>query len=47
MKLKYILPKKILKNSDFIDPNLVLVFNKKNIVLMIILHLYKLNTQIY
>lgn len=45
MNLKYILLKKILKNSDFVDLNSIIIFNKK-IVHVIISYIYKSNTQV-
>lgn len=43
---KYVLLKEIPKNSDFVSLNLVVILDKKEEMYVIILHLYKLNTQI-
>lgn len=47
VKSKQVLLKKILEDSDFINLNLVVVSNKKEIIYIIILYFYKLYTQIY
>ena len=46
VKSKYVLPKKIPKNSDFVALNSALASDKKEVANTIILHLYKSNTQI-
>lgn len=46
IELKYILPKKISKKSDFTNQNLVVAPNEDKVAYIIILHIYESNTQI-
>ncbi len=47
VELKHVLPKEILKDSDFVGLNLVVAFNGEKVAHAIILHLYKSNFQIH
>lgn len=46
IEIKYVLPKKILGNSDFGNLKLIVIFNKEISINVIILYLYKLYTYI-